>query len=455
MSGDATPKPSETRPSGLELRIVSGVHAGARIPLPPPAESGIATLSVGPGLDHDVVLSDAPGSAQLRFESGEWRWAEPEFRETLRPESGWKWGAIVLNLATPGSDWSTPGKLMFDRSNPTSGQAKGAAASPQEPVSQAPPGADTPPAAAPAEPDDASGAPVAATSRALDNALETQALADIPERRGLKFAAAVMMVLVLGLIGAWLTTYWSDRPADTHVAAALPAQTIPSAQADPAAVHAALARAGLERRVRIIPLPDGRVRLSGVVADDDELDRAIAAVRPTTRRIVQGILTQKEFSARVAELQAEAPQPVTLRAAPVGRVLLIDADRPGIDVPGLKAWLARVLPESLEIAVAQPARLAEAAGAPPAPKTGPLAPAAAPAPVAAIAALPAVPANEPPLPDLPDIRLIIGGANPYVVLGSGEKWLPGGRVGGWYLAAIEAQTLVLQDGLGRQLRSPR
>jgi hypothetical protein len=69
--------------------------------------------------------------------------------------------------------------------------------------------------------------------------------------------------------------------------------------------------------------------------------------------------------------------------------------------------------------------------------------------------LPDVPAEEPPLPELPDIRIVVSGAQPYVVLGSGEKWLPGGRVGGWYLTAIEARTLVLEDVRGRRVSSPR
>jgi hypothetical protein len=263
----------------------------------------------------------------------------------------------------------------------------------------------------------------------------------------------------LGILGlllfGWLLTIFMQRPpAEVPVARASSVQPTPALVADPSAVNAALASAGLDRRVRVIPLSDGRVRLSGVVADDDELDRAIAAVRRSTSRIVQGILTQREFAVRLAELQVEAPQPVSLRAAPVGRVLLLDAERPGLDIARLKSWLAQVLPEAQEVELAQAKRLAEAIALPGA---APLAavPPPPPPPVAAIGALPAVPPDQPPLPDLPEIRLVMGGSNPYVVLASGEKWLPGGRIGGWYLTSIEAQALILEDGLGRQLRSPR
>jgi hypothetical protein len=188
----------------------------------------------------------------------------------------------------------------------------------------------------------------------------------------------------------------------------------------------------------------------------------IAAVRRVTRRLVQGVLTQREFAQRVADLQRETPQSVLMRPAPIGRVLLVDAESARLDLAAFKAWLAKALPEALEVSVVERARLAEIEGMPftagAAQAAG--APSAAfipppPAPVTAIPVLPDVPAEEPPLPELPDIRIVVSGAQPYVVLGSGEKWLPGGRVGGWYLTAIEARTLVLEDVRGRRVSSPR
>jgi hypothetical protein len=453
MSDDA-PQTQLEPTAGLELRIASGVHAGARIALPPAPEAGTATLSIGPGLDHDVVLSDAPGSARLQFEEGNWRWAEQDFRAALTPGSAWKWGEVQFGLAAAGSDWSLPGALLFDRSVPR-------AAPTQDAV---PSGAsDT---AAPAASPDAGDERAMGLKQTSDESggepgqfRDSEASRDpvrAPARRtGL---IAILATLVLVVAGALFAAFVGRKPAEPAVARPSTPEPAAPSNADPSAVMAALTGAGLDRHVRLIPLADGRIRLSGVVGDDDELDRAIAAVRRVTSRIVQGILTQREFAARVAALQLEAPQPVTLRAVPVGRVHLVDPERKGIDVRAVESWLARVLPEALAIEVPRAAPLAETPARMEGQAGGGAAFATAPAaavPVAAIATLPAVPSDQPPLPGIPDIRLVMGGSNPYVVLGSGEKWLPGGRVGGWYLTSIESKALILEDTLGRQIRSPR
>jgi len=451
MSDDV--QPTDLGPAGasLELRVTSGVHAGARIALPPASETGSATLSIGPGLDHDVVLSDAPGSAQVRLEGGEWHWTEQDFKATVRSGGGWKWGPILLGLAPTNAAWSAPGALLFDRSALRSQIAVNREAGASSPLS---PAADTPDRSGAGEATDSVEAAEATSGDATSLSSETITAPATPRSTGRRSSALAGLGILALLLFGWLLMMFLQRPpAERPVARAAPEQLTPALAADPLAVSAALAGAGLDRRVRVIPLADGRVRLSGVVADDDELDRAIAAVRRSTSRIVQGILTQREFAARLAELQLEAPQPVSLRAAPVGRVLLLDAERPGLDLAGLKSWLAQVLPEAQELERVEAKRLAEAIATP---GTAALAVAPPPPPpVTAIGPLPTVPADQPPLPDLPEIRLVMGGSSPYVVLASGEKWLPGGRVGGWYLTSIEAQALILEDGLGRRLRSPR
>jgi len=263
-------------------------------------------------------------------------------------------------------------------------------------------------------------------------------------------AAALLVCLGLVILGPGGQRA-PVQPVPAPLATASPAD---GPRVDLAAIRQALDQAGLVNRVRVIPLADGRVRLSGVVLDDEEIDRMIASVRRVTGRIVQGVLTQPEFARRVAELQTEIPQPVRMRPAPVGRLLLVDAEREGIDVPALRDWLGRALPEALEVLVVERARLAEIE-APPAPAPQAEPPVTPPPPVAAIPALPELPPDEPPFPALPEIRLVIGGTNPDVVLGSGEKWLPGGRVGGWFLAGIEARAIILEDVRGRRVSNPR
>jgi len=435
--------------AALELRVLSGVHAGAQIVLPALAAEGEATISIGPGLDHDVVLSDAPGSAQLRGSKGVWKWEEERFSHDMPSPGGWRWGVLTLSLSPPDARWTLPERLLFDRSV-TEAEGQPERSVPQASGTQdwALPVEDPGP---PSTQGEASPGDAAVGDRATPD--ETDTPLARPRSGGVRKAALAIVGVTLLIAALVLLIRGSpDRTQSVQAMAPVAGTTVAQAMVDASAVKAALNAAGLDERVRLSPTADGRIRLSGVVADDDELDRAIAAVRRITSRIVQGILTQNEFKARVAAVQAEVPQPVRLRAEPVGRVLLLDSDRPGVDVPAIRSWLTRALPEALAIDTPAPAPIAirPASVERSAPMAAPI-----PVAVAAIPALPTPPPDEPPWPALPDIRLVMGGSNPYVVLASGEKWLPGGQVGGWLLTAIEAKALVLEDRLGRQLKSPR
>jgi hypothetical protein len=466
MSADDQPQSGAAPPATAanELRITSGVHQGARITLPggsAPADG--ARLSVGPGLDHDVVLSDAPGSAELVCSNGQWQWREADFESDLGTTGAWRWGSLILAIAPAQSGWVAQPKLLFDRqpsqaaNTPASSESASGAASGGGPGPVSAASEDT--AHEGATPDPSAAANGASGDRGIDDS----PVAGSPARHRRWAAAAIASAAFIAIGLAVVLGLRSTPDSDQSAGANAPQDASAASNAvDPAAVRTALAQAGLMDRVRVIPLNDGRLRLVGVVADDDELDRMVAAVRRVTRRVVQGVLTQREFVQRVADLQRETPQAVRMRPAPIGRVLLVDTENARFDLSAFKAWLAKALPEALEVLVVERARLAEieampfAAGAA-RPEGAPAAAfiAPAPAPVTAIPVLPEVPAEEPPLPELPDIRLVVSGAQPYVMLGSGEKWLPGGRVGGWYLTAIEARTLVLEDVRGRRVSSPR
>jgi hypothetical protein len=448
MNEDA--RRSGTEPAqgaALELRVLSGVHAGARIELPALGPDNETTLSIGPGLDHDIVLSDAPGSAQLRGSRGLWTWEEQSFHEGLNSSGGWRWGPLTFSLGPPDARWALPERLLFDRSAPVAGEQSAGSARPSDDAQNSVSPADDAGLsrlAGPPSPDPGT------ISEATTPDATVTAPTQPPGTHGRRAAWAIvgMMLLIAALV--LLMRSSPERTETVERPTPIVPTSVSPQQIDTAALKAALTQAGLAERVRLSPTADGRIRLSGVVADDDELDRAIAAVRPITRRIVQGILTQNEFKARVAAVQAEVPQAVRLQAEPVGRVRVLDWDRPGVDLNALRSWLAQALPETLAIDTPAPAPIAKRPEI-----VARSAPAPTPVAVAAIPILPAPPPDEPALPALPDIRLVIGGSNPYVVLGSGEKWLPGGQVGGWLLTAIEAQALVLEDRLGRQLRSPR
>ncbi len=356
----------------LELRITTGVHAGARIALQAPDDSAASpSVSIGPGLDHDVVLSDAPGSAQLRHEGGLWRWVERDFTAELESGGGWRWGGLQLTLSPPGAAWDPPSRLLFDRSNPQPASATGDAATP-EPARVAAASTE----AEASERDSASvsaseetpAEPARGDAQPAQSGPPTDAAASARAGRRRWVALAAGLALLAIFVGVILSAGGGSKPPAPLVTASTPSATPDQpAKVDLKALQQALEQAGLANRVRVSSLADGRVRLTGVVLDDDEIDRMISSVRKVTPRIVQGVLTQPEFVRRVAELQTEIPQPVRMRAVPVGRLLLIDAEREGIDLPALRDWLARNLPEALEVRAIERARLAEVEAPPPSP----------------------------------------------------------------------------------------
>lgn len=61
----------------------------------------------------------------------------------------------------------------------------------------------------------------------------------------------------------------------------------------------------------------------------------------------------------------------------------------------------------------------------------------------------------PVFPPLPAIAAVVGGPRPFLLLTDGRKWLPGGRVAGLVLQAIDDTTMVFEDGQGNVLRKPR
>ncbi|MEI7786122.1 MAG: hypothetical protein WCK08_17150, partial [Betaproteobacteria bacterium] len=73
-----------------------------------------------------------------------------------------------------------------------------------------------------------------------------------------------------------------------------------------------------------------------------------------------------------------------------------------------------------------------------------------PAPAPVLAAPPA-----PVFPPLPVIAAVVGGPRPFLLLADGQKWLPGGRLAGLVLQAIDDTTMVFEDGQGNVLRKPR
>lgn len=432
---DSDVYPEDTASAGLELRILAGRHAGAIVRLPASAAGEAASMSIGPGLDHDIVVSDASGSATLSLSEAGWQWAEENFTASLAEPGRWRWGSVQLAMGPAGSSWD---KLPehFDRSEL-------ALASPD---------------AEPAKADSGSGAAVAAEgpgasadspTPSVSSKVEAPApsATDSTRRFGSpSLGLAMLAIIAIGAVS--LIVLPKSRVEAPPAARETTANPLPP---DPTAIEAMLRESGLESQVRVLPQADGRFRLVGVVAQDEDLDRMIAKVSRVTRRIIQGVITQEEFTLRVRELQTEVPFPVALRVVPVGRIFVIEDEGLSFDQVALESWLKRALPETVEFAVVARTELTEivASVTPHSPE------APEPPPPGIPQALPDLPSDEPPFPPLPPIRLVVGGRSPYVMLASGEKWLPGGRVGGWTLSSVESEAFVIEDVRGRRVRSPR
>jgi hypothetical protein len=417
------PLPGHADP-GLCLVVLKGLHSGAVVELPAMSEAdGPATLSIGSDLDHDIVLADAPSSARLTRTDVGWQWSEEGFTQLVGDLGRWRWGPMELAIGPPASRWDAFG-LKFDRSvikasdNSAIGHESSSEPAPRdEAIAASSPTSDIP-----------SGATAEAAARTASR----------KPSRGLQ--AALLAGCLVVVAGVWLVLRADRSPAPIAVKAV--SESTPAESPSASAVARLIAEAGFADQVRVIAQPDGRVRLIGVVALYEDLDRLLGQVSKLTRRIVQGVLTQAEFISRLQEIQADAPFPVSLRGAPVGRVLVIDDESVRAGESRLRAWLQKALPEASQLELV-------AAGAPE------LRVASEAVPDGSPAALPELAPDEPPYPPLPNIRLVVGGNNPYIMLASGEKWLPGGRVGGWVLNGVEASAFVIEDTRGRSVRNPR
>lgn len=433
-SAEEHPEPPSA--PGLELRILAGRHAGAVVALQAAGPGAAASLSIGPGLDHDIVLSDAAGSATLTLSDAGWVWSESDFNASLAEPGRWRWGTVQMAIGPAGSPWEHLPE-RFDRSVLRT----------KDDQAEEPAAAQTGATATDShsQPDET------ARAAALPESAAASGPADFPvanRSSGGSWSGAVVLVTAAIIAIGWMVLpRQSAAPSPQSPVQA----TVVSTPPDAGALTSLLAASGFGEQVRVVPQPDGRLRLIGVVAEDEDLDRLLKRVTSITRRIVLGVLTQQEFALRVRELQSEVPVPVALRVVPVGRIFVVEDEDLKFDKSVLERWLQKVLPETLNFAVVARNALTEiiAEVAPHTPEEPE--PQAPPMPQA----LPDLPPDEAPFPPLPAIRLVVSGRAPYLMLASGEKWLPGGRVGGWTLWAVEPDAFVIEDVRGRRVRSPR
>lgn len=483
-----------------ELRILTGCHAGARVPL-----AGGERL--GPGDDCDLILTDlglpADAGAWIQLATGRW-WVRSEAAPdsgsadsvaSVQPLSAWvveqAWGAVAYlgRVAMTVSLADAPWQKVPPGLEPASG-----ATLPIEPPESVPlpsPAVDTLPQDA-LDLKDEAGAPNLAAS-AVDlmahDGKVSSGPAPAPRRwQPAWIIGAALVVLLLSVFWSLLQGQEATRePPDTRAVTG-PADVDPALQQRLLRdIQLAIARVDPALRLRVEALPAGGARVSGWVADIAQLDRlaeGLAEIRPTPALSVRTASDLVDDLVDVGGLEAPSlrfellgegrVRALGLVMAPAERdkvLALVRARVPqGIEiVDGLRVasaqggavqewlrtagfagadarWDGEQMVIGLDIGSLERARLESLLARPATPLSGiPFVLRAREVAGRAADALRGVPvhASAAPLPFR--IRGVVGGAAPYVVLGDGSKLQPGGRRAGWRLVTVEPDRLVF-DG---------
>jgi type III secretion protein D len=443
-----------------ELRILDGLHAGARAPLAP-------RLSIGSSLDNDIVLSD-PGiqaqHAQLQWDATSDAWlllrdgASDGASDGPRLALGEvvSLGPVRVTVAAANNEWVLTVA-------PLPAQPAAAEAVEQTPAAIATVVAPEAPAINTAR----AAAPRAATKLAL--ALAATLLlftaigatlfalrapaAPAPLKASNTTTTAPSVADVLRNLGLQNRLQLSVKGSPAQVSGVL------EDEAQLERLAAALARASPRPAMRVWSLPGLRAQLreggltlprggslglapaGEVIIGGPGLNRSVASdLQERARALlpahltVQSELDRPELLLRRVVAEARA-QGFLVSGAVENHKLVLEAHLPSADVARWESWLAAYAPLNLRaIGFAVKVHLPQTAQAARTAPTNPRTAAAAPMPWR--------------------IRSVVGGTRPYLVLDDGTTLLPGALHQGALLVAIRDQELVIEQA-GRQRTWPR
>jgi type III secretion protein D len=450
--------------SPLELRVLTGLHEGARAPV-----VGGERLGEAPG--DDMVLTDvgAGVGAWLVLGDGCWGLSAKAVPEGEEGGAATAWGAILYlgELALTVSPASAPWPAAVAR--------RSAAGDGQEKLVDAGNEVQEAPLAV-------SPAPASASHPVSPKPVQKISSARVMGVVGL--AVIVMLLAVLWELFADQMASAKSRP----VAQADVSTPVVASSAAMREVQLAIARVDPSWRLHVEPAKDGRVKVSGWLSDVGQLDRladALQHVRPPPELAVRtaadllddlaGAVNADADSYRfellgagrvrvnglvmTAELRDDVLQRLRARV-PTGVEVVDGLTMASAQGPKIIQWLKTAgfseaqaqwrdgqMHMRVSLLAHERQRLEALLSRPSSPLAG--------IPFvlqtqevlksAAVNATPAklVHASKAPLPFR--IRGVVGGANPYVVLGDGAKLQPGGRKQGWRLVAVEPDRLVF-DG---------
>lgn len=390
----------------MQLRILSGLHKQANVPMPKAGQ----VLRIGRGVDNDVILRDAPfeqaalkllaSGCQLLLDG-----------ETFEAAEGRAMQIATLAWVVQPNDDSWPiewhDALRLDATRPSIkvepivGTASFADEQVRFPTK---------------------------TVLPTDTITESP-LVSMPEpapTSWLRYGSlASSLLLVLGVV---MWSPWQTSPNEAVVKAATPAASTGAGLAEVSVteLQKLLKDAGWADRVRVKPPVQGVFGLLGVVDDMEQVDEVVRLLSIKTRRIQPNVLTQSEFEQRLKSLQQEMPEGLRVSAQTGGRILLQAATAQKSQINPTRQWLLAEVPEASGIDVAGPGETGQRG---------------------------IFKGNG--RWDLPTIISVQSGANGYVMLANGNKVMPGGFLAKLKLSSIEDDTLVLQDHSGQLLRVNR
>jgi hypothetical protein len=413
---------TESDISSICLRVFKGLHQGASVAL----ASFDSRVELGASGSAQVVLRDAPGVAQLALQDGVWFWQEEGFSQALQSGTVWRWGTVVLGLARDQDDWpSVLPMTSFVRT------------APRPAITSEPEPQDLPASSANSAVNDPT---PEHSEHQIDNPSMQASLRGAVNLKQPRWTSKRVALALAGLILVMLLVLFL---ASTIMASrsAPPLQSATSSQRQPmdmALVQKVLLDLEVDAMVEPQLRSDGRLLLRGVVSDESQLEAVAGAFRKMSQHVNLMLITQSEFVSRVVTLQHNLPEGVFARAQPNGQLVLASANRPA-DWTLSDQLVKGELPEVVHLKhqVLSPIAMSQDVE----PDTYTM--------------NQTTPLRDAAFPAIPKIAAVIGGERPYLMLSQGQKWLPGGKMGGLTLVAIEEQNLVFEDPQNRQWRRPR
>ena len=399
----------------LELRIYTGLHAGAKAAFSAPDQ----TMHLGSDPNNDVILRDATfASAQITLLPEGWRWVLTEVDQTIPWAACVRIKDLVLAVDYQNASWPSPDNLTIalhqgldtEATTPTD-----EANTPQTEPEQATTDAEI--REIRINPDEA---PVF-----VKNKTKPTIAASV--------LVACVLVLALGVFG-WQRTKESALSSAAFIPQVKKQATDlqPSQTAQLQALQNAVAAAGYAKLVRVQPQAESKYQLIGVVGNEAQLDELLRAASTVTRRILPSVLTQSEFAARLKSIAPQLPQGVLSQAMAVGVVGLKASDTLATSLQQAQDIIKRELPEMVGFDIVTAA--AESAE----PQV-----------------LGATTNKNLKNTLLPKVAAIQSGPNSYVLLTNGRKVMPGGGLENHKLLSIEDNALVLEDKSGQTVRVTR